>query len=83
MEACFKSVGAAAPAHGEAAGHVVHLQHFYLVATLERIYRGAEASDAAADDDDFFAIVDHGLEPPFHGPQARELLPLQPADLTA
>ena len=71
MEAGFKSVGAAAPAHGQAAGHVVHLQHFHLVATLERIDRGAEASDAAADDDDFFAIVDHGLEPPFHGPQAR------------
>ena len=59
MEAGFEGVGATAPAHGQAARHVVHFKYLGLVAAFLCVHGGAKTRDAAADDDDLPVIPCH------------------------
>src|SRR5215469_3472330 len=59
MQAGLERVRAATPAHGETAGHIVHLKDFDFVTDFEGIDGGREPGDSAADDDDLFAVALH------------------------
>jgi hypothetical protein len=59
MQAGLESVGSAVPAHGKAAAHLVHFEHFHVIAAFQSVDGSREPGDAAADDDDLSAILFH------------------------